>query len=187
MPEGDLHLFPSGVAPELVAAVEALLFAAGEPTTAGQLAVALEADPALVKQALAALVALRERPTSGVTLEEIAGGWQLRTAPRFGGAVLRLRGAKPAKLSRASVEVLALVAYRQPVTRHEIEQLRGVDSGGVVKSLLDRGLLRVAGRRDEPGKPLEYRTTPAFLELFSLSDLGDLPTLRERSDLEGDR
>lgn len=187
MPEADLHLFPSGVAPDLVAAVEALLFAAGEPTTTAQLASALDVDAAQVKLALAALATLRERPTSGVTLEEIAGGWQLRTAARFGGAILKLRGAKPAKLSRASVEVLALVAYRQPVTRHEIEQLRGVDSGGVVKSLLDRGLVRVAGRRDEPGKPLEYRTTPAFLELFALSDLGDLPTLRERTELDGER
>ncbi len=185
MPDGDLHLFPSGVSPDLVAAVEALLFAAGDPTTTAQLAAALDADPAQVKLALHALATLRERPTSGVTLEEVAGGWQLRTAARFGGAVLRLRGTKPSRLSRASVEVLALVAYRQPVTRHELEQLRGVDSGGVVKSLLDRGLIRVAGRRDEPGKPLEYRTTPAFLELFALSDLGDLPTLRERSDLDG--
>lgn len=167
------------------AAVEALLFASGEPVTTAGIAAALELGIGPVREAIEHL--RLQRAEAGVVVEEIAGGWQLRTAPRFAGAVLRLRGAKPARLSRASLEVLALVAYRQPITRHEVEQLRGVDSGGVVKSLLDRGLLRVAGRRDEPGKPLEYRTSAAFLELFGLAALTDLPTLRERAELDEPR
>ena len=107
-------------------------------------------------------------------------------ATRACGLVLRLLKKRPARLSRAALEVLSVVAWRQPVTRAEIESLRGVDSGGVVKSLIERGLLRTAGRRAEPGRPLMYATTRAFLEMFELGDLRDLPTLREREELEED-
>jgi segregation and condensation protein B len=175
----EILLFPLGIPPELVGGVEALLFASGEPVTAAELATALAADPQEVRLALEALRTRYTRPSSGLSLEEVAGGWQLRTATRFGGAILALRGQKPARLSQASLEVLAIVAYRQPITRHEVEGIRGVDSGGIVKGLLERGLIRVAGKRDEPGRPLEYRTTPAFLELFALKDLGEMPTLRD--------
>jgi segregation and condensation protein B len=185
MSDGEILLFPSGVSPERVAAVEALLFASGEPVGAAALAAALGCEAGEVRLAIEALRTALGRPGRGLVVEEVGPGWQLRTAPKFATAILALTGARPARLSRAALEVLALVAYRQPITRGEIDGLRGVDSGAVVKSLLDRALLRTAGRRDEPGRPLEYRTTAAFLELFSLGDLGELPTLRDRTDLGG--
>ncbi|MBA2320410.1 MAG: SMC-Scp complex subunit ScpB [Deltaproteobacteria bacterium] len=180
MSDGGLLLFPSGVSPELVGAVEALLFASGEPATIAAIATALQVEPGDVRLAIEVLRTQLSRPGRGLTLDEVGPGWQLRTSPRHAEAILRFTGARPARLSRAALEVLALVAYRQPITRGEVDAMRGVDSGAVLRSLLDRGLLRTAGRRDEPGRPLEYRTAPAFLELFSLTDLAELPTLRER-------
>lgn len=171
----------------LVAAVEALLFAAGEPLTVRSLASVLGVTPDEARAALQVLEDRRRTPASGLRVARVAEGWQLRTAPEFGGLILALRGARPARLTRPALEVLAVVAYEQPVTRHDIEQLRGVDSGGVLKTLVDRGLVRVAGRRDEPGRPLEYRTTPAFLEMFSLADLTALPTLAERASMARDQ
>lgn len=189
---GEVLPFPGGAeSPEharvhrLVPALEALLFAAGGPVTARALAASLDdARPDEVREALVLLRARCARSDRGLELVEVAGGWQLRTDPRFAASVLNLLGETPAKLSRAALEVLAVVAYRQPVTRAEIEALRGVHSGGVVRGLLERGLLRVSGRRDEPGRPLEYATTRTFLEVFSLPDLRALPTLTEREDLD---
>ena len=181
----NLLPFPGNEPPDgLVSSLEALLFASGAPVSLRQLAEVLEVEPAAVRGGLAALS--RACDSRGVELLEVAGGWQLRTRPEHASSILRLMGQRPAKLSRAALEVLAVVAYRQPVTRAEIDGLRGVDSGGVVRTLLGRGMLRTAGRRDEPGRPLTYATTRAFLELFALPDLRDLPTLREREDLDED-
>lgn len=166
---------------ELVGAVEACLFAAGAPVTLRTLAEAVGAEVAEVREAVTAL--RRQREGTGVEIEQVAGGVQLRTALRHAGAVQRLLGARPQKLSQAALEVLAVVAYRQPVTRGEIEAMRGVDSGGVLKTLIDRSLLRTAGRADEPGRPLLYRTTASFLELFRLPDIKALPTMAERASL----
>ncbi|MCO4743222.1 MAG: SMC-Scp complex subunit ScpB [Proteobacteria bacterium] len=168
----------------LCAALEALLFASGGPVSSRNLAEALDVEHADVLGGLAALS--RGYEDRGIELLEIAGGWQLRTRPEHAGAILKLMGQRPSRLSRAALEVLSVVAYKQPVTRSEVEQLRGVDSGGVMRTLLGRGLLRVAGRKAEPGRPLMYGTTRAFLEMFALSDLRDLPTLREREELEED-
>lgn len=169
------------VSPDTVGAVEACLFAAGAPLSTGALAEALETSEGEVRAALRALEA--QRATTGVQVEQVAGGFQLRTPSRYANVVQRLLGARPQKLSQAALECLAVVAYRQPVTRGEIEAMRGVDSGGVLKTLLERSLLRTAGRSDEPGRPLLYRTTAAFLELFSLPDLKALPTMAERASL----
>ncbi len=169
------------VSPDLVAGLAACLFAAGAPVQVAQLAEAMQREPSEVRAGLAALQ--RDLDGGGIELERISGGFQLRTAPRFASAIQRLRGARPQRLSQAALEVLAIVAYRQPVTRGEIEAMRGVDSGGVLKTLLDRSLVRSAGRADEPGRPLLYRTTSAFLELFSLPDLRALPTMAERASL----
>lgn len=168
---------PGGVEVDRVHAVEALLFAAPEPVTTAVLAEALELAPGEVEVALRVLE-LRRRST-GVELCRVAGGWQLRTAPRFAGPVAALRGVKPDRLSRAALEALSIIAWRQPVTRPEVERLRGVDSGGVLKTLLQRGLIKVAGRSTDPGRPLVYRTTRQFLEVFSLPDLSALPTLEQ--------
>lgn len=190
--EGRIVAFPggSGAAEEppgaaLMPALEALLFAAGDPVTTRALADALDGAP--LEDVATGLDRLRRHLAGsgrGLELVEVAGGWQLRTDPRFAEPVLRLLGRTPQRLSRAALEVLAVVAHRQPVTRVEIEALRGVSCGGVLKTLIDRGLLRAAGHRDEPGRPLQYATTGGFLELFGLPDLASLPTLKDREDLD---
>lgn len=167
---------------ELLSALEALLFSAGEPVTATELASALgEIDAIAVRDALRELE--HKTTDAGVRVVQVAGGWQMRTDARFADAIVRLRGGRPLMMSRAALETLSVVAYRQPVTRQEIDDIRGVSSGGVVKTLIDKGYLRVVGRREEPGRPLEYGTTRNFLEMFELSGLDDLPTLAEREEL----
>jgi segregation and condensation protein B len=171
----------------LDAALEALLLAADGPMSEGQLDGWL-ANPG-ISRVRAAIEALRERYRrvgSGIRLVQVAKGWQLRTDMRFAPWVSAMRGGKPVKLSRPALEVLAVVAYRQPVTRAEVDELRGVDSGGVLRLLCERGLVTSVGRKDEPGRPLLYGTSPEFLALFGLRDLSDLPTLRDLRELQRD-
>lgn len=120
-----------------------------------------------------------EAESRGLELVEVAGGFQFRTKPIWAEWINRLRKAKPVKLSQSALETLAIIAYRQPVIRPTIEEIRGVDSGWVLRVLLERGLIRIMGRKDIPGRPIIYGTTKAFLEIFSLSTLTDLPTLKE--------
>jgi segregation and condensation protein B len=120
---------------------------------------------------------------SGIVLTEVAGGWQFRTDPDSGEFVRRFLRVKPHRLTRAALETLAIIAYRQPVTRPEIEDVRGVDSGAVVKALLERRLIKILGKKDEIGRPILYGTTREFLEFFALKDLSALPTLREFHEL----
>ncbi len=129
-------------------------------------------------EALAAALAGR-----GVELREVAGGWQLRTAPDLGPWLARLEVPRPVRFSRAALETLALVAYRQPTTRAEVEEVRGVDCGGVLKVLLDRGLVRILGKKDVPGRPLLYGTSRKFLEVFGLAGLGELPSVRDLDEI----
>lgn len=188
--DGNLLPFPDPTPADvaaLVPAVEALLFAAGEPVTAGALATALQVDdPVLVGEACRALARQLRARGAGVVVDEVAGGFQMRTHPRHAAPVLALRGGRPQKLSRPALEVLAVIAYQQPATRQDVEEVRGVASGAVIKSLLERGWIQVTGRAEIPGRPLQYGTTPAFLELFGLSDLRALPTLAERAALDED-
>ena len=166
--------------------LESLLFAAGEPVSLTQLANALEEVPReRIRKTLSDMAAAYASSGRGFVLEEIAGGYQLRTLSEHALYVRRLLSAKPPRLSRPVLETLAIVAYRQPITRPEIEQLRGVDSGGVLDTLLERNLIRIAGRRDAPGRPIMYTTTPDFLELFGLKSLESLPDLQEFRELEG--
>ncbi len=118
-------------------------------------------------------------PLKGIELTEIAGGYQFRTKPDWAGWVNRLKKVKAMKLSQAALETLAIVAYRQPVIRPAIEEIRGVDSGSVLHTLLEKGLVKMMGRKELPGRPIVYGTTKAFLELFSLNALSDLPKLQE--------
>lgn len=120
-----------------------------------------------------------EESSRGVELVEIAGGYQFRTKPRWAEWVNRLKKAKAVKLSQAALETLAIIAYRQPIIRPAIEEIRGVDSGWVLRTLLEKGLVKITGRKDIPGRPIIYGTTKAFLELFSLNTLSDLPSLKE--------
>jgi segregation and condensation protein B len=163
--------------------VEALLFAAEKPLDISGLRDATQMEESLLREALAVLQQRYASGSTGVVLVEVGGRWQLRTDPQLGAYVRRLLQVKPMRLTRAALETLAIVAYRQPVTRPEIEDLRGVDSGAVTKALLERKLIRILGKKDEPGRPLLYGTTKEFLELFSLRDLTQLPTLREFQEL----
>jgi len=170
----------------LVPALEAMLFANGDPVRISYLAELLETTPGAVEQALQELEERLQHRGGGLQLARVAKGVQLRTHPRYAGLVLGIVGGRPQRLSRAALEVLSIVAYQQPVTRGDVEDVRGVSCGAVMKGLLERGILRVVGRRDVPGRPLEYGTADAFLELFGLESLKDLPTLAERAALEED-
>jgi len=117
--------------------------------------------------------------SKGIELVEIAGGYQFRTKPCWAEWVHRLKKAKAVKLSQAALETLAIVAYRQPVIRPAIEEIRGVDTGSVLHTLLEKGLVKIMGRKELPGRPIVYGTTKAFLELFSLNSVSDLPKLQE--------
>lgn len=120
----------------------------------------------------------------GFELVSVAGGFQFRTKPSMSPYIRAMNQSAPSKLSQAALESMAMVAYRQPITRAEIDQLRGVDSGGVLKTLLDRELVRIVGKKEEAGKPLLYGTTDIFLETFQLKSLQDLPTLRDLKQIE---
>ncbi len=164
--------------------LEALFFAAEKPLDMQMLEDATQFDKAILQNALADLQ--KHYPQGGprgVALMDLGGRWQLRTDPQVGAYVRRMLQVKPMRLTRAALETLAIVSYRQPVTRPEMEDLRGVDCGAVTKALLERKLIRILGKKDEPGRPLLYGTTREFLELFNLRDLTQLPTLREFQEL----
>jgi segregation and condensation protein B len=158
-------------------ALECLLFVAGEPVSLADMARALEADETDVYAGLRSLqVSLVERG-SGLQLVQIAGGWQLATRREYAEVIARMLTRAPAKLSRAAMETLAIIAYRQPVTAPEIEAIRGVQVAGVLKTLQERRLIDEAGRKMAAGRPVLYVTTPDFLHYFGIKDLADLPPL----------
>ncbi len=163
--------------------VLSLLFVSDKPVALDQLHQATGIDRKNLKQALDALTVEYQQDVSGLVLQEVAGGFQLRTNPENSEYVRRLLQAKPQRLTRAAVETLSIIAYRQPVTRAEVEDIRGVDSAAVIKALLDRRLVRILGKKEEIGRPLLYGTTREFLEFFGLKDLASLPTLREFQEL----
>ena len=161
----------------IAASLECLLFVAGEPVPLADLARALERDENETEIALRDLqIHLRERG-SGLQLLRIAGGWQFATRPEYAGVVARMLARGANKLSRASMETLAIIAYRQPITAPEIEAVRGVSVSGVLKTLLERRLIAEAGRKAALGRPMLYVTTPDFLHYFAIADLTQLPPL----------
>jgi segregation and condensation protein B len=162
--------------------LEALFFAAEKPLDIPALEETTQFAKELIYSSIAEL-SKRYAPGAGVVLFDLGGRWQLRTDPQVGAYVRRMLQVKPMRLTRAALETLAIVAYRQPITRPEIEDLRGVDCGAVTKALLERKLIRILGKKDEPGRPLLYGTSKEFLELFNLRDLTQLPTLREFQEL----
>jgi len=168
--------------------VESVLFAAGTPLSLKKLIDILSTAGArpTAKEVQAALVLLRSQydPVQrGIQLHEVAGGYQFRTARENAEWVRAVFRDKPARLGRATLETLAIVAYKQPVTRAEIEAIRGVDVDGVLSTLLARRLIKIAGRKEAVGRPLLYTTSPEFLETFGLKDLNDLPSLKELGPL----
>jgi segregation and condensation protein B len=160
--------------------LEGLFFISDSPIRLETLVEILpESDKDAILEGLRQIQAEYEDHSKGIELTEIAGGYQFRTKPVFAGWVNRLKKARAVKLTQAALETLAIVAYRQPVIRPAIEEVRGVDSGSVLHTLLEKGLIKVMGRKDLPGRPIVYGTTKAFLELFSLNTLSDLPSLQE--------
>jgi segregation and condensation protein B len=163
--------------------VESLLFVTDHPLTEEELYQATGIDKPAIAEALRRLLDLHRDGEAGIVLHEVAGGWQLRTDPGSAEYVRRFLKVKPQRLTRAALETLSIIAYRQPVTRPEIEDIRGVDCGAVVKALLDRKLIKILGKKEEVGRPILYGTTREFLEYFALRDLSSLPTLREFQEL----
>jgi segregation and condensation protein B len=164
----------------LTAATEALLFSSDQPLTLSLLCEALDAPPDAVLDALREIADGYAAREAGVELREIAGGWQLVTAPAQADWVGRmLRGKRRMRLSRAALETMAIIAYKQPVTKSEVEAIRGVDSSGVLATLLERNLVTIRGRSKVVGRPLLYGTTQEFLEYFGLRELAELPRPEE--------
>jgi segregation and condensation protein B len=163
--------------------LEAALFAAGRPLTLDELAtLAPDAGESGTRAALDELRAAWAGDDHGVALLEIAGGWQFLTRPEYAEPIERAQFAlRPRRLSPAAMETLAIIAYRQPVGRLEVDEIRGVDSGAVVEKLVERGLVEIVSRGEGLGRPLLYGTTPQFLEILGLQSLEDLPRLDELS------
>lgn len=166
--------------------VEALLFVAEEPLPPDRLQEALgDEDPAATEATIRELAERLEEEGRGLMVQEVAGGFRLATRPEAHPWIQRLQQVKPAKLSRPALETLAIIAYKQPITRAEIEAIRGVAVEGVMRTLLERGLTRMLGRKAEAGRPILYGTSAGFLEHFGFKDLGDLPSLKEIDELIG--
>jgi segregation and condensation protein B len=166
--------------------LEAILFVSGEPLSVDRMLGVVEgvAREELMS-ALRALQADYATEGRGLQLVEVAGGFQIATRPDCAPWIKRLERVKEgARLSRSAMETLAIVAYKQPAVRSEIEQIRGVDSAGVLKTLLERRLVRIVGRKDAPGRPIMYGTTRQFLQAFGMKDLSDLPALRDIKELK---
>lgn len=165
--------------------VESLLFASADPLTPRQIHTLLpERNLKEIKDVLLALKDEYEGMKRSFTLVEVAGGYQFRTLPRYKPYIANLLGSTPANLSKAALETLTIIAYKQPIIRQEVERLRGVDVGGILRMLLKKGLIKIEGRKPLPGRPIIYGTTKSFLETFDLKDLSSLPTLKEIEELD---
>lgn len=162
----------------MLRALEAVLFVAAEPVSSTVLAQLLETDRGAVEGSLANLAEDYERSGSGLVLRNVAGGWRLFSHPSASPVVERfILSSRHTRLTKAALETMAIVAYKQPVTRHQVAAIRGVNSDGVLSALVDRGLLEEVGRDEGPGRPLLFGTTPEFLERLGLASIGDLPSL----------
>lgn len=165
--------------------IEGLLFVADEPLTLEKLAQAFEEEMPLdrIARVVDELINEYEEMGRAFVLKPVAGGFQFRTRPEVSSYALRLKKKSPARLSRAALETLAIIAYRQPVLRVEVEKIRGVDAGGMIKLLLEKELIRMVGRKELPGRPILYGTTKKFLETFDLPGLEALPSMEEIESL----
>lgn len=164
--------------------VESLLFASNEPLTPRQIHALLPGRTLKeVKDAIEDLKTEYANMKRSFLIKEVAEGYQFRTLPGFKPYIANLINETPSRLGKAALETLTIIAYKQPIIRQEIERLRGVDSGGILRLLLKKGLIRIVGRKPLPGRPIIYGTTKKFLEVFDLKDLSSLPTLKEMEEL----
>ena len=162
------------------AVIESLIFVSESPLSLERIKEVLgDVSKKDVQRLLSELKADYESGQRGFTLEEVAEGFQFRTRPAHAEWIKRLKKTKPLAMSQPALETLAIVAYRQPVVRADVEKIRGVDSGGVLRTLLERKLIKIVGKKDVPGRPLVYGTSKQFLEMFGLKDLASLPTLKD--------
>ena len=170
---------------QIKAILEAIVYVADEPLTLAQIAASLQQPTERVKALLDQLIAEFDQPGHGVSIREVAGGYKMATKPEHHDAVRNfVKSLKPPlKLSLPALETLAVIAYKQPATGPEIMEIRGVQGGGVLKTLLDRKLIAVAGRKNVIGKPMLYKTTKEFLIQFGLKDLSELPSLKEFEEI----
>ena len=169
---------------DLKAIIESLLFVTDKPLSVEKLAdIIEETDAKAIRAALQELLGEFNNPGRGFQLREVAGGYQFRTHPEYNAYVRRMLKPNAPRLSKAALETLAIVAYRQPVIRSDVEHIRGVDCGGILRTLLERKLIRILGRKEIPGRPLIYATTKLFLETFDLKNLKDLPTPKEIEEM----
>ena len=185
MPSAESEAAPPMEDAALRAVIEAIIYVAEEPLTVAQLAKALSQPAERIQELIGQLAAEFERPEHGVAVREVAGGYKLATKAEHHEAVRAFAKSLklPLKLSLAALETLAVIAYKQPVTVPEIQEIRGVQGAGVVKTLLDRKLVAPAGRKNVVGKPILYKTTKEFLIQFGLKDLSELPSLKEFEEI----
>ena len=171
---------------ELKSAIEALLFVAGNSLSVDRLkGIFDEATPEQIEAQLAAITREYDDRRAGIMLTEVAGGYQFATRPEQVGWIRKFKSVKVStKLSKPALETLAILAYKQPITRTEVEAIRGVNIGGIMRNLMERRLVKIVGKKDVPGKPMMYGTTLEFLQYFGLKDLSALPTLKEFQELE---
>ncbi len=167
---------------QLKAVLEGLIFVSESPLTLDRMKEVMGINRRDLQRLLSEMIEEYRKTERGFLLVEVAEGFQFRTRPEHADWIKKLKRVKTAALSQPALETLAIVAYRQPVVRMDIEKIRGVDSGGVLHTLLEKKLIKIIGKKDVPGKPLVYGTSRRFLEVFGLKDLSELPTLK---DLEG--
>jgi len=169
---------------EVKSIIESLLFVAGEPVTLDTLRKIVEVDKYNTDRILRDLINDYSINNSGLLILEVAGGFQMVTNPASSPWIKKLLSTSmPKRLTQSSLETIAIIAYRQPIIKAEIEAIRGVNSDGVVKTLLDRRLVKILGRKEAPGRPLMYGTTQEFMQYFGLKDLAELPTLKEFEEM----
>ena len=189
IPEAESALLLEAAPPlgdtALRAVIEALVYVAEEPLTVAQMAAALHQPAERIQELIRQVADEFEKPEHGLAIREVAGGYKMATKPEHHEAVRAFAKSlkPPLKLSLAALETLAVIAYKQPVTVPEIQEIRGVQGAGVVKTLLDRKLIAMAGRKSVIGKPILYKTTKEFLIQFGLKDLSELPTLKEFEEI----
>lgn len=168
--------------------IESIIFVSEKPVNINSLkSYFKDLEPSEVEKIIEELVNEWKDMNRGFRLEKVSGGYHFRTRPEYGDEIVEYnKEIKKFRLSRAALEVIAIAAYKQPVTKVEIDQIRGVDSSGVVNLLLEKRLLEIRGRKDVPGRPFLYKTTDEFLQTFGLNSLRDLPSLKEIEDIDKD-
>jgi segregation and condensation protein B len=168
--------------------IEALLFSSDKPLTVKEIKDCVpDAERSEIKSSLKVLQHDYDSLDRSFLLKEVAGGYQFRSRPEYGSYILRMYQKTPNRLSKAAIETLAIIAYKQPIIRQQVERLRGVDVGGILRTLMEKGLIKIMGRKELPGRPLIYGTTKRFLEVFDLKDLSSLPKLKEIKEFAADQ